>query len=151
MILDERGIAVGAVVVPGSEHFTPVQEKLFGPSEDTHDFVVLTRGSVQDSPLVGLDELEEEEWWENWSEAPDHSIKATSLEAHPISTETPYLHPKGMFDTRFFDDELPCCLFTVLMLMWDTERDVAYRAALGRIHINAFMLAKPTKRAIALE
>ena len=53
------------------------------------------------------------------------------------------------FDTRLYDATMPWGLFNVMMI--ERIDGVAYRLAIGRIHVAAFMEARPVEREIFLQ
>ena len=56
---------------------------------------------------------------------------------------------KGGFDKTVYDEKRPWCMFNVLLLRRDTH--IYYRAAIGRIHVDAFLAHNPVKEVIDLE
>jgi uncharacterized protein YbaP (TraB family) len=62
---------------------------------------------------------------------------------------TENIHEKGGFDKPSYAEKRPWCMFNVLMLKWDSHR--YYRAAIGRIHVDAFLAHRATKEVIELE
>jgi hypothetical protein len=59
------------------------------------------------------------------------------------------INAKGGFDKTIYDETRPWCMFNVLMLRQDTH--IYHRAAIGRIHVDAFLAHKPVKEVIELE
>jgi hypothetical protein len=56
------------------------------------------------------------------------------------------LDETAYFDTRLYDATMPWAC-----LMIERQNGVAYRVAVGRIHVAAFMEAEPVEREIVLE
>ena len=57
------------------------------------------------------------------------------------------LSTKGWFDKTVYDDTRPWCMFNVMML---TNGEVKERAAIGRIHVDAFLAHRPVSKVIEL-
>lgn len=149
-VLDSRGFAIGAINIPAPAKFSPSQVHTFAGGVTLHEFIVLSRASVNNDPRVGLDEVLEER--PNEYEAgdfSDHKPPSYSvLETEPGDTIR-FSDPIGSFDVRLYSDKIPYCLYNVLMI--ERVKDVAFRVAVGRIHVSAFKLAEPRMEHIRLE
>jgi hypothetical protein len=147
-VLDAMGFRVGSIYTPGPKSFHDKQEEPFTDRHTLREFIVLSRGSIHSDPRVGYDRLSQGTLLRKWFYTPpDGQARGGSM--HPMDLR--FVHAKGMFDTRVYDENKPYCMFNVLMIDWSKQRDVAFRVTNGRIHINAFRQAQPRVERIFLE
>ena len=107
-----------------------------------HEFVALSRSTIG-----------------TWEPAPDplkmghrpnlYSQKGMGTHGESTSHSSSYINEKGNFDTRAYDEKRPWCLFNVMMI--EFKGRVAYRLAIGRIHVDAFLFADSVRKEISLE
>jgi hypothetical protein len=143
-VLDSRGFCVGSIYVPSKKSFSTEQASLFHDRNRLHHFIVLSRASIHNDPRVGYDALSQGSWIGKSS-----GILASGRSANPA--DLGYIHSKGMFDTRMYDENVPYCLFNVMMIQPDMRTDSVFRVAVGRIHVDAFNMANPSLRRFHLE
>ena len=107
-----------------------------------HEFVALSRSTIGEFE-PGPDKLEK-------GQPP--ILKRPQVwggrETRPLSPST-YINDKGHFDSRVYSEKRLWCLFNVMMIEW--KGNVAYRLAIGRIHVDAFLYAEPLKKVVHLE
>ena len=149
-VLDARGLAIGAINIPRPEQLSPAQQRTFAGDGTPHDFVVLSRASINDDPRVGFDEVSKEDMSEeaiaNLVAYAGTSYLSPSLD---VSQTSSFTEPVGCFDTRVYHEKIPYCLYNVLMI--ERVGEVAFRVAVGRIHITAFAQGSPALEHIRLE
>lgn len=145
-ILDSNGFRVGSIYIPSPVSFNSVQAGMFRNKDKMHEFIVLSRASIHSDPLVDLDEIHEATWPEI-----KKASRVLASDQSPALMDLSSIHAKGMFDTRIYDEDLPYCMFNVIMIEWDKKREIAFRVAVGRIHIDAFNAAGSSEIRIQLE
>jgi hypothetical protein len=55
----------------------------------------------------------------------------------------------GHFDTEMYDEARPWCMFNFMLI--ECMGRIAYRVAIGRIHVDAFLASVPEEKVIDLE
>jgi hypothetical protein len=149
-ILDAGGFAIGAINIPDQKKFSKAQQNTFTWNENFHEFIVLSRASINDDPRVGLDEVSGENMSQDGIEKIITSTRQFFVDpSHDAKLTTSFTDPVGSFDTRVYDAKIPYCLYNVLMI--ERGGDVAFRVAVGRLHIVAFAQALPAQEHIRLE
>jgi hypothetical protein len=128
----------GYIDIPDPELSPAGKEPFLG----LHEFVVLSRSTIG-----------------TWEPAPDplkkglrpslYSQKGMGGYGESTSHSSSYINEMGNFDTRAYDENRPWCLFNVMMIEWKGR--VAYRLAIGRIHVDAFLYADSIRKEITLE
>ncbi|KAK0624142.1 hypothetical protein B0T14DRAFT_517580 [Immersiella caudata] len=154
-VLDQRGFCAGYIYVPDVENMSPEEAAAF----DFHDggdreFVALSRASTNPDPRAGKDLLHTTPiselssvysmgYGSGWMQPASGGEGDSGKEAH--------IDEIAHFDTRVFDGTTPWALFNVMMIVRREGDEVATRAAIGRIHVAAFMDAGPFETEVALE
>ena len=160
-VLNARGFCAGYIYTPNTRSMSDVQRVQFGGSssggtEPTREFIVLSRASTSPDPRIGkelltttpIDELPSVYCMPYMSEVSDMPRQSYAQESDARKLN-PELDEVAYFDTRLYDASMPWGLFNVMMI--ERVDGVAYRVAVGRIHVAAFMEAKPVEREIVLE
>jgi hypothetical protein len=76
-----------------------------------------------------------------------YSMPVASME-YGLSSQAS-INETGWFDEDVYDRGRPWCMFNVLLLMH--ENGIAYRSAIGRIHVDAFLSQGAEYETIELE
>jgi hypothetical protein len=115
--------------------------------------IVLSRGSSTPDPRIGPELLHDTPISELRSiYTVSHMVGASSRIHTPEqveSTSEAHLDVNSHFDTRVYESILPWNLINVMMI--EEVDGIAYRLAVGRIHVAAFMEAGPVAENIMLE
>lgn len=153
-VLDGRGFAAGYIYVPDPETLSAEEAAAF-TGGSAREFVVLSRASGNADPSMGRELLHETPIAEL------HSVYSMSYMMGALGRLRPSdgegdeagggggdVDEAAHFDTRLYDGATPWGLFNVMMI--ERVGGVAYRVAVGRIHVAAFMDAEPTYEEITL-
>jgi hypothetical protein len=137
-LLDVSGYGVGYIDAPGPEFLDTDFGAMLGTKQE---FVVLSRASLDPwtknlpDPLPTLDLVPDAE--------AGRSDEAVQEDGTGVLEET------ARFDTLVYDQMKPWCLFNVMVIK-RLANGVAVRMAIGRIHIDAFIRARPAVKTIVL-
>jgi hypothetical protein len=135
-ILDRDGFAAGAIYLPGHESTIRSNQKYeivclsrrrsdFGPDSYGDD----VGGSPQPPPE------------DDFKDIPGH------VTIYPVLGAL-FLAAKLTYDPRRYNMYKPWPLYNVMLIR--REKDVAYRVAIGLMHVTAFLQAQPVKKLITL-
>jgi hypothetical protein len=168
-ILNKKGYAVGYIYTPNPETLSWSEQLQFTghgniAEDNTREFIVLSRASTMSDPRI-VDELLRKTpvsvLYSVYSMP--HMASALGKLNFAIGDESAeeqeqHIDAIGNFDTRLYDATTPWGLFSVMMIKRDQEQMlgarrgcVAERITIGRIHVAAFMEAKPKWTELALE
>jgi hypothetical protein len=141
-VCDDENFTVGYIDILDPK-LQPAGENLKnGIVPGFHEFIVLSRstiGGFEPAP----DPLEKR------PRPTLYSLQEMESRVDPRLHSSDYTNEKGCFDTRAYDVKRPWCLFNVMMIQW--KGDIAYRSAIGRIHVDAFLYANAAEKMITLE
>ena len=154
-VLNSRGFSAGYIYTPSTQSMSDVQKVQFCGGTERREFVVLSRASTNPDPRIGeeplyttpIDELPSVYSMPNMSGALDRLQRSGGQEDYQdVESE---LDETAHFDTRLYDATMTWGLFNVMMI--ERIDGVAYRLAIGRIHVAAFMEARPVEKEILLQ
>ena len=142
---DEVGYLVGYIDIPD-----PACRQI---TLGAREFIVLSRSTIDGHYGAGPPELGESRRREkiHWLNSPlgyQGDMKTQSQ----IENYKHLTNEIGNFDTRMYPEDRPWCMFNVMMISRPNEREqLAYRDAIGRIHVDAFLAHDPKEKIIYLE
>lgn len=152
-LLDARGFAAGYVYVPDpATTLDPRFKERY--LEGRKEFIVVSRASTNADPRVGRELLHSTPIWELghvYSMAymmRDEQQWRAHGDGDTEQEQEQHVNEKAGFDERLYDAVTPWGLFNVLMVEW--VGGIAYRVAVGRVHVAAFMEAEPVEKEVVL-
>jgi hypothetical protein len=149
-VLDYHGFSVGLIYIPLPDPSAESHPALLPGYSKPLEFIILSRASIDKDPRIGYDEVAAE--GEMAPEAnPTSSMHREVNTQNDDPSDFSFVHDKGKFDTRVYDENISYCMFNVMMIEWDEKKEVACRIAVGRIHIHAFVSAEPVRKLVWLE
>jgi hypothetical protein len=126
-ILDDDGVVAGRIYV--AESMLPTLK------EEKHELVCLSRRSESRST-----DITDPSHTHIYKNLPERDI------VPPITSRD---YPEyDVFNSIVYDDKIPWAFYNVMLVRWDCGR--AYRVALGKIHITAFLKAETMEKLIRL-
>ena len=143
-VCDETGNLAGYIDIPDPNSGARIRG-------GSREFVVLSRSTIDGRIEPAPGPLEERRQLPIGPEptafgrAPPKEIE----EVMNLKRGAARVNERGGFDTRVYDETRPWCMFNVLMLTRTQQH--AYRDAIGRIHVDAFLAHRPTSVVTELE
>jgi Heterokaryon incompatibility protein (HET) len=142
-VCDESSTLVGYIDVPHPE----TGAVLIAPG--TREFAVLSRSTIDGQFEPAPDALVNRRRGALTYCITPFREAVDSPESYEFTVYSGKINEKGNFDARTYDETRPWCMFNVMMIK--RVNGVAYREAIGRVHVDAVLASRPTEKIIDLE